>query len=84
MTTSRDTPILPSRDELNISARTAEILGVIDDCEDGDIVASALEAAVLALVDISGDDPNRPAIAQAPKLARRSLTRVLEILESEE
>lgn len=74
-------PIIPPREELNIGPRTAELLALIDAVDDGDSLADALEAALLALTDISGDDPNRPTIAQPSKLARRVIARVTEILE---
>lgn len=74
-------PVLPSREELNIGPRTAELLALVDAVEDGDTIAQALEAALLALTDITGDDPNRPTIAQPAKLARRVIARVTEILE---
>ena len=41
--------------------------------EDGDVLAQALESALLALVDITGDDPNRPAVSRPGKVAKRAL-----------
>mgnify|MGYP001569181488 CR=1 FL=1 len=72
------------RDDLNISPSTAELLGHIDSQDDGDIIAQALETAVLALVDITGRDPLRPTVARPAKLASRAVERVLSILEETE
>ena len=72
---------LPTRGDLNISAATGELLALIDEVEDGDAIAQALEAAMLALVDISGDDPNRPKVSRPGKVAKRAIVRVTEMLE---
>jgi hypothetical protein len=72
-----------SRPDLNISATTAELLELVDVQDDGDVIAQGLEAALLALVDITGDDPNRPMVSRPGKVARRAIARIREILESE-
>lgn len=80
MTVTADSMITP-RDELNISPSTAELLELVDVVNDGDDVAQALEMALLALVDISGRDANRPKVASPTKLANRALSRIQAFIE---
>lgn len=74
-------PHFPAREELNISTATGELLALVDKVEDGDELAKVLEAALLALVDISGEDPNRPTTNRPTKLARRVIERCQSMME---
>lgn len=74
---------LPPRADLNIGPDTAKKLTLIDSIDDGEVIAEALEVAVLALVDIAGADPQRPTIARPSKLAKRALDRLMDMLETE-
>lgn len=74
-------PYFPAREELNISTATGELLALVDRVDDGDAIAQVLEATLLALVDISGQDPVRPTISRPSKLARRVLERAMAALE---
>ncbi len=73
-----------ARDDIPVvSAKTAELLTAVDLQDDGEIIAEALQVAMLTLIDITGEDPNRPAVARPAKLARRALERIIEILEND-
>ena len=74
-------PHFPPRAELNISTATGELLALIDKVDDGDAIAQVLESTILALVDISGQDPNRPAVSRPTKVARRAIERAMAALE---
>jgi hypothetical protein len=67
--------------ELNLDPATAELFALLDEVDDGEDIAKALEAAILALVDIGELDPNRPSVANADKLIRRTMQRIRTILE---